>query len=288
MVPVKIIIKENNDLPLIKLHNKLIINNNYYNMLSCNTNSIVTKYKKNYLELIDFITLYNNQYLTSVVIDYLFNVCYPLTNGTFVSVSLSTCCLNNDFTVESPIVNLDLFKGQFTFLINVVNNNHYVLIYLNNYTKQIFYYDPLGKNELDPSTARKVKFLIKTWCTLKNCTEEFYELAVAPKMARQKDGFNWGIFCTEVVRRIAIGMLCDDIDPEACRNTYRHDILMSSEDMTNVCLYCGREDESNDVNWVQCQKCERWIHQSCTSLSLSTAAWNSLNFNCKLCEDYKG
>lgn len=40
------------------------------------------------------------------------------------------------------------------------------------------------------------------------------------------------------------------------------EILEKSDNMQDDCLYCT--NSMNDVLWVQCEFCGRWVHRQCT------------------------
>ncbi|CAL8235968.1 unnamed protein product [Boreogadus saida] len=43
-------------------------------------------------------------------------------------------------------------------------------------------------------------------------------------------------------------------------------LLENTDDLTEVCHQCGQTDNpetDEDVQWISCERCQRWYHQSC-------------------------
>ncbi|XP_058449080.1 uncharacterized protein LOC131429046 [Malaya genurostris] len=49
---------------------------------------------------------------------------------------------------------------------------------------------------------------------------------------------------------------------------------------SRICLYC-RQAESDDVDWVQCEKCQRWAHFSCAGVDSEIV---NINWSCQRCK----
>ena len=99
---------------------------------------------------------------------------------------------------------------------------------------------------------------------------------------KQTDGYNCGIFITAVIRALDVGVEIDStFQPDKKRVEYMNEILETSDDMTNDCLYC--ENHDNDDKWVQCDWCFRWLHQKCTR---KTMDFESNYYICDLCKSF--
>src|ERR1700744_299130 len=70
------------------------------------------------------------------------------------------------------------------------------------------------------------------------------------------------------------------------RKSLSHFILHNANKMTGLYLICGHkddtpEDDMNDtVNWIECEKCYRWSHNTCFhSIKFDTF------FKCLICDE---
>ena len=81
-----------------------------------------------------------------------------------------------------------------------------------------------------------------------------YVFVDPPNTIKQKDTYNCGVFVCFVMLRMSEN-LCTNIkfEPDKFRQKLMNYILISSDDVTNVCLICDRHNLDND--WVQCECC---------------------------------
>ena len=82
-----------------------------------------------------------------------------------------------------------------------------------------------------------------------------------------------------------------EFDPKAYREYLKTYLLENSEDMTNVCLYCGWNSDRhrcrlNDecVEWVSCSRCCRWIAINCIPEEDRIVNYEIDDFFCLLCK----
>ena len=127
------------------------------------------------------------------------------------------------------------------------------------------------------SWGQNISKLFKLLCkSLKsNCVygkgNDFPTLSLIPcpmkNIPSQSDGWNCGVFIIYYAFTIMTETSFDvDFNPTAYRTYLKKYLLQNSDNMYDVCLFCGRfsnkhrcqEDESA-VNWVSCSRCCRWI-----------------------------
>ncbi|XP_023244830.1 uncharacterized protein LOC111642683 isoform X1 [Centruroides sculpturatus] len=85
----------------------------------------------------------------------------------------------------------------------------------------------------------------------------------------QEDDYNSGIYLVHYVEQ-AVSLGCvmsseDLFDPDIYRFILLEYILHTSDDMQSNCLMCGSLHyyEREMASWIQCEKCNRWLHISC-------------------------
>lgn len=45
--------------------------------------------------------------------------------------------------------------------------------------------------------------------------------------------------------------------------------LLCSDDVMDMCLICGETNDvttSKSIEWIECERCERWIHKACSNI----------------------
>ena len=200
--------------------------------------------------------------------------------------NLTTVCIDSNYSSNSPICTYNLLCNTITFLPILINNNHFCLYIINNNNKTFQYYNPFGYAPLESKLMQRkfIKFLNKltVFCNL-NIDE--YVFVDPPNTIKQKDTYNCGVFVCFVMLRMSEN-LCTNIkfEPDKFRQKLMNYILLSSDDVTNVCLICDRNHLDND--WVQCECCYRWVHQVCSRITLTGISWANVKYMCKLCEKY--
>lgn len=69
------------------------------------------------------------------------------------------------------------------------------------------------------------------------------------------------------------------------RKALCHFIIQNSIKMTDFCIICGLEDdnqidESDLIDWSECEICKRWVHDSCMKTVIFTK-----QFACLVCKE---
>ena len=146
------LLNENKIKPLLTINaNGLVTNEKYYKVLKITKSMIISKLKGLRLYIDDFISLYDNNWLTNSVIDYL---CSNVASSC-ISVDLSTTILTKNFNMNCPVFNCELFSTPLTYFPYLQNGNHFCLIFIKN--NNCYYYDPAG------ITGLQLKIMGKKW-----------------------------------------------------------------------------------------------------------------------------
>ncbi|KAG9279111.1 hypothetical protein AMEX_G4583 [Astyanax mexicanus] len=103
----------------------------------------------------------------------------------------------------------------------------------------------------------------------KGCKVSGWTCDVIPH-PRQKDVTSCGVFvckfAEQILRGEAVHFLNTDQAVDLIRKDMAEFLTQESEDLSNICCYCGEEDPSDPVlasEWIACDGCNRWFHQSC-------------------------
>lgn len=64
-------------------------------------------------------------------------------------------------------------------------------------------------------------------------------------------------------------------------------VLDASDDITNICLRCGKGELKESVSWTQCNACCRWIHYTCEENAMSESfSRPGIIYFCQLCSRF--
>nr|XP_055062836.1 uncharacterized protein LOC129445862 [Misgurnus anguillicaudatus] len=101
---------------------------------------------------------------------------------------------------------------------------------------------------------------------------------------KQQDGTSCGVFALKfaefVLREEPIVFLNTMEGVEELRKEIAVTHLQNSDDLSQHCHVCV--EESGDNNWVACDCCSRWYHQSCVQMT-SKVFLASTHFFCPAC-----
>lgn len=182
-----------------------------------------------------------------------------------------------------------------------VNNNHWIIVFIIFSTNECFIVDPVLPNDIDSrASANRFKDLTKalrTHCTY-NEGECFPKLKLTSlgseniPMQLQNDRANCGVYIVYYAFTIINGSeFSSRFNPMSYRAYLKSYLLENSEDITFICLYCSRHENSHKptenqecVEWVSCTVCCRWIAINCIPERDRIKDYASSNFKCILCK----
>lgn len=178
-----------------------------------------------------------------------------------------------------------------------VNGNHWVLVLADFGNHQFYFLDPFETTEYNKCRHNFVTILGE----LKKNHIYGEEGNVWPEMnfqiffnyPKQTDSYNCGVYVLYYAECIMKNKIENinfkkDFNPMLYREMLKDLLLEKSDFMRDICLYCGRTDKKHkeikkeNIDWVQCDTCNRWIVLQCLSNVGQTSGCDD-NFECVLC-----
>lgn len=297
------------------LNNALFLNPEYYMKDIKHVVASITKPDKVLPPHSDFCFLYSTNYKTlrprtyldAQVLDcYIFtilqtcntNIIYvpAAETNTFLDMSqykhaAKECATKNSKPLNGKIL-LPYRKGQ-----------HFLLLIADIEKKTLTVLDPLHKNSTDGKRIKTKFSKFLNACPdetdfggLKNIKWTVSDLNIVEteQKPQQRDGYNCGLFVAHYVESIIKNKSFDpDFDADQLRETIAVELLLKSEKMKDLCLYCATYENSFTV---MCKSCKRWSHESCIfhteGIKRTKSEWEKkeTKYICGLCQlnDMKG
>ncbi|CAI5654760.1 unnamed protein product [Oreochromis niloticus] len=149
-------------------------------------------------------------------------------------------------------------------ILGIVNeHHHWTLVVIYPQEKKSLYLDPLGetKQGIQNCLESTRAFMRKKGCNVSRWTCD------TVKHPKQVDAASCGVFALKFAEKILRKESIDFPSTKKAINTHRLQIattlLLETDDLTNICHFCGEEEHETDNKWIQCEKCLRWFHQLC-------------------------
>lgn len=163
----------------------------------------------------------------------------------------------------------------------LINKNHWCLAIANSQTKTFLFINPYGSSANETKRYfSKFRFFYEHYGAVKAWRCEVLD------HVKQKDDFNCGVhiiqFACNYVRQKSL-LECED--PQSFRKYLRNYLLMASDDVRNICLYCGwpRRSANETETWFACDRCFRWVHDKCISKPRPRYSLPKVEFICDVC-----
>lgn len=272
-----------------RLPNGLIDDINYYRDLPNKkgyTIAVFTKIPANIKEMIisDYITLNSRQWLSDFSLDILLNLIDDEQEYNIIPSCLSTIIFSQTAFTNHFLQNFNFTKEKLAFP-TLINGNHWCLALIDLKRRIFLFLDPLG------STLEKTTFYfnrLKQFINSYNAQTDQdkvlnlnnYRMLVE-KHLRQQDGHNCGPYILYFFNNFIKGI---PLNAPRCMDSYRYElkkiILQKSDDMTQICLLCGKQAISCNI---VCQYCKRSFHLKCINMDKNF----NMQYNmCELCRIY--
>uniref|UniRef100_A0A1B6KCX7 Ubiquitin-like protease family profile domain-containing protein n=1 Tax=Graphocephala atropunctata TaxID=36148 RepID=A0A1B6KCX7_9HEMI len=235
-----------------------------------------------YVNFDDMKILITKQWFTSdniTAISFMLQKAYPDTNSIVFDDNVATAALYKGENIDSEhfLLKNSKISQQTTKLFFPVNINqsHWVLVYVKIKEKQFSYIDPMydltqcNSPHIKAMTTRTFDNLL---VFLSSQTNEHIEdlkegwTVVQHDHPVQKDAYNCGVFVMYFMEQLMNNdKIALTFAPDKHRIDLYRELLMHSENMSHVCLPCGRSFTTfipldKECESVECSACLRWFH----------------------------
>lgn len=288
--------------PLIFNHNSTIQNQNYYYyknapriyFVACSKNlngsGII------YLNGEDYMTLFDNQWLSNFTIDYCASI-YIGESSERADISYVLCevssnillnyCDNFPETFYSNLKKQWLNKKKLFFPVNA-GGIHWCLLYVDLMHGFIYLLDPARKNHYCSDLYFNN---FKNFYKILNPDSDINWQVKTINYPCQQDGFNCGVFVIYYMKELlkSNNIKLRGFDPNLLRKQLQVDCLLKSLEVLNRCTVCGQEELRRVTDWVLCNTCNKSSHFSCLSYLNKTfkdIQKKQYNYNCDLCKQW--
>lgn len=252
------------------------------------------------LDFREFDTLSENQWLSNFVIDiclatYLVKIGSP--NVKILSTNTVRLLMMKRDYGEEYDEKIKVSNNNIILMPWRVNDNHWILIVINVDSKMFTIMDPLNTNErIKMIRFREVHRVLSSnfiYIDGNKLPRMSINNNMFENVPEQTDGSNCGVFILYYAFTI-MNKKCFDstFDPVTYSTFLKKYLLENSEDMTNVCLYCGWNSNKHrpdigkaTTDWVCCESCFRWVAQQCIFKDKNkTLNFDIVEFKCLLCK----
>ncbi|KAM9751326.1 uncharacterized protein ACNS7B_008209 [Menidia menidia] len=146
-----------------------------------------------------------------------------------------------------------------------INNqhHHWTLVVIYPQEKKSLFLNPLGESKQDIQKCLQITraFMRKKGCNVSRWTCD------TVKHPKQQDSTSCGVFSLKFAEKILSKEVVDfPVSNEAVysmRLEIAVRLILNSDDLKDLCHFCGEMESDSDVNWIQCDLCLRWFHQAC-------------------------
>ncbi|XP_038144489.1 sentrin-specific protease 2-like [Cyprinodon tularosa] len=196
-----------------------------------------------------------NAYLHLLINDY---NCAETTKSTFIDTFAMTSIWNG------KIPRLKIKPMEYGVILGIVNkHHHWMLVVIYPQDKRLVFLDPLGESKQDIQTCRATTraFMRKMGCNISRWT---CDTVMHPK---QTDATSCGLFtlkfAEKILRKEKISFPTTKKEINKHRMKIATTLLLSTDDLSNLCHFCGEKNTDIEDIWIQCDDCFRWYHLQC-------------------------
>ncbi|XP_025198886.1 uncharacterized protein LOC112597163 [Melanaphis sacchari] len=206
--------------------------------------------------------------------------------------------LNNDHSKKiSNLETIVVPKDSLLVMPLHVNGNHWVIVFADFGNHKFYFLDPFETIEYNKCRHNFVTILGELkknhiYGEVGNVWPEMH-FQIFSYYPKQSDSYNCGVYVLYYAEcmmknKIENANFNQDFNPMLYREVLKDLLLEKSDFMRDICLYCGRTDKKHkeikkeNIDWVQCDTCNRWIVIQCLSNIGQTSDCDD-NFECVLC-----
>ncbi|XP_035999447.1 sentrin-specific protease 2-like [Fundulus heteroclitus] len=149
-------------------------------------------------------------------------------------------------------------------VLGIINDHHHwKLAVIYPHGKRSLLLDPLGESKRDIKQCLETTraFMRNKGCKVSRWTCGTVQHPV------QTDSTSCGVFvlkfAEKLLRREEMFFQTNPTAINELRREIAVKLLLRTDNLSDICCYCGEEEHENDFNWIQCDVCLRWFHQLC-------------------------
>lgn len=263
-----------NNMP-VKIKNKTFVIGNYDHIYKY-VYSKPTPFQTGSLHLHEFESLNADTWLFNNVVDIYIHIIIYMNE--IKNIGACLCQEGRELLYGSKEINIHNIidvKSINTFIIPILNAQHYTFVFINFSKKTINYIDPMpGKKYMTLIKTKIFKMLSNAFSPLENWGYEDIDHIY------QTDSFNCGVLvCSFIEALLKNEPLTTVVSPNEYREIMKQNFLKYSVDMTDKCLHC---EGGRNIPMNKCSKCGRSIDSGCLKEHYGRAAMGK-PFTCYLC-----
>lgn len=291
----------------LQYENFLMKDPSYYKKNKVLKNYVVARSSVNsFLFIDDLLFLNGKNHLSNFLIEFYLDLVTTKHNN--FQYFNSFCVVNNILKQNcKPFLKSVKFPKRFSILPvhslhpKAEELNHWMLIILDTHLKKFYFFNPIHQSTQEKEAKKyfnKFEYFLnelQVHQPISNLGEpKSWSIQLSVHNA-QLDAHSCGVFILSFVNEFIL-QGATKVDTNFRANDKRMEmksyILENSVSMVNYCLQCGREDEPGSQkktrdDWVECQKCLRWLHYKCSQediATLKTQMKDRFEYICPLCK----
>ncbi|XP_073730811.1 uncharacterized protein [Misgurnus anguillicaudatus] len=258
-----------------------------------------------FLRVTDFKTLRPQTWLNGETIEYYLSLMRNQHEAAKKIIIISHFTVDVIMNEEEEVIKRQLMSkvkiDNFDAALGVLNlnENHWILIFLNATSKKVYVLDPFGRDEEEQAKKAGEKF--RRYFQIRTNIlgrKEWSNLRWSPmkiKHTKQMDGSSCGVFVMKFGEEILSKFpnvpcnLTIDKSTEAINDirTQMATAILASSEPQSFCPLCGCKEIPGNVLWIQCDGCLLWSHDKCTGLTqeeVDSIATESSPWFCCFCK----
>ncbi|XP_058624302.1 sentrin-specific protease 2 [Onychostoma macrolepis] len=153
---------------------------------------------------------------------------------------------------------------EYEIIVGIVNkHHHWTLAVIYPQQKKSLFLDPLGESNQDIKTCLETT---RAFMRNKGCNVSRWSCKKVPH-PKQPDGTSCGVFALKFAEQL---LKKEEVDFSATKEAIiQHrlqiavTLLLETDDLTDICHFCGEKESETDFSWIQCDICLRWFHHMC-------------------------
>lgn len=231
----------------------------------------------------DYLSLKGTSWLTNFVVEICLCLLDSKNQYQIVPEYISSAIFNDNLNYDIILMESFSFLKNDLIMPLLVGGNHFCMVIIYRNKKEFHFIDPFESTYVKTKQylnifQRFIKYYNQQ--TSQKLEDDFN--IIVDNHVKQTDGYNCGPYIIYFFERI---LKKQNLTNAYSMDDYRIDLqkllLQKSDDMNDICLYCGRK--ALVENCYRCNFCLRYIHKRCLTLRAPSHLVNNM---CELCRQY--